>query len=253
MSRQRSPVRVAAASSLSAAFLAPLIATRARAAAGRPRPGRPPGRPAPGCTPSGTAWHQPWSGPSRAAADPRGVVARRRGSGGAPAAAGRGRPTGRRPRGSRVSSARSASRRASWAFSRSISLAMSAVSAMTTTLSGRTWRKPPTIANDFLLAALADAQLADAERRDERRVMRQHAELALRPGQDDRVDRVRVGQPLRRDDLELDGHGAQPASLAAFSRTSSTVPARKNACSGRVSVLPSRISLNEATVSLIDT
>ena len=46
------------------------------------------------------------------------------------------------------SSARSASRRASWARSRSISLAMSAVSAMTTTRSGRTWRKPPTIAND---------------------------------------------------------------------------------------------------------
>ena len=31
------------------------------------------------------------------------------------------------------------------------------------------------------------------------------------------------------------------------------VPARKNACSGSVSVLPSRISLNEATVSLIET
>jgi len=42
-------------------------------------------------------------------------------------------------------------------------------------------------------------------------------------------------------------------SLAAFSRTSSRVPARKNACSGRVSALPSRISLNDATVSLTDT
>src|SRR5262245_47719119 len=46
-----------------------------------------------------------------------------------------------------ASSARSASRRASAAFSRSISDAMSAVSAITTTLSGRTWTKPPTIAN----------------------------------------------------------------------------------------------------------
>src|SRR5436190_2820849 len=46
------------------------------------------------------------------------------------------------------SSARSASRRASCARSTSISLAMSAVSAITTTRSGRTWRKPPTIAND---------------------------------------------------------------------------------------------------------
>ena len=55
----------------------------------------------------------------------------------------------------------------------------------------------------LLRATLADAQLADAERRDERRVVGQDAELALRPGQLDRVDRVRVGQPLGRDDLEL--------------------------------------------------
>ena len=42
VNRQRSPVRVAAASIFSAAFFAPLIADGARAAARRPRRGRPP-------------------------------------------------------------------------------------------------------------------------------------------------------------------------------------------------------------------
>ena len=55
---------------------------------------------------------------------------------------------------------------------------------------------------------------------------------------------VLVGEPLRRDDLELEGHRRLSlASFSAFSRTSSIVPARKNACSGSVSALPSRISL----------
>ena len=37
--------------------------------------------------------------------------------------------------------------------------------------------------------------------------MRQDAELALDARADDRVDVVRVGLPLGRDDLELEGHG----------------------------------------------
>ncbi len=44
-----------------------------------------------------------------------------------------------------------------------------------------------------------------------------------------------------------------PLIRCAFSRTSSMVPARKKACSGRSSPLPSRISLKEATVSFNDT
>ena len=54
VNRQRSPVSVAAASSFSAAFFAPLIGP-CRAAAGRPRSGRPRGRPAPG-------WYSQWNG-----------------------------------------------------------------------------------------------------------------------------------------------------------------------------------------------
>jgi len=47
--------------------------------------------------------------------------------------------------------------------------------------------------------------------------------------------------------------GCHALSFAALSRTSSIVPCRKNACSGSVSALPSRISLKDATVSLIET
>ena len=153
VNRQRSPVSVAAASSFRAAFLAPLI--RTVPSSGRPPSiRRPRGRPARG---SVLPVERPgvshrvarrYRAPSRGAADPRDGAARRPGCAAAPAGARRGPRPGRRPRGSRASSARSASRRASWAFSRSISDARSAVSAITTTLSGRTWRKPPTIAND---------------------------------------------------------------------------------------------------------
>src|SRR6185369_16685018 len=101
------------------------------------------------------------------------------------------------------------------------------------------------------LAALPDSQLTHAERGHERRVVGQDPELALAAGDRHGIDLARVGEALRRDDLEMEGH--QDSSLAAFSRTSSMVPARKKACSGRVSVLPSRISLNDATVSLTGT
>ena len=59
----------------------------------------------------------------------------------------------------------------------------------------------------LLLVALPDAQLPDAERREQRGVMRQDAELAFGARTDDRVDVVRVGLPLGRDDLEQEGHG----------------------------------------------
>ena len=160
LNRQRSPVRVAAASSLSAAFLAPLTRTvpsQRRAALDRN---------ASGATAARGRYSQ-WNGRgvshaliSPPASDgPSRRRRSRRGSAAAPAAA---TPARRKvgALGKPDSSARSASRRASWAFSRSISDAMSAVSAITTTLSGRTWRKPPTMAKRLLLAALADAQLA---------------------------------------------------------------------------------------------
>ena len=50
---------------------------------------------------------------------------------------------------------------------------------------------------------LAEPQLPDTERRDERRMMRQDAELSLGAGHLDRVDGVRVDAPLGGDDLEV--------------------------------------------------
>src|SRR4051794_40664634 len=85
----------------------------------------------------------------------------------------------------------------------------------------------------FLLALAADAQLADAEGRQERRVVRQHPELAVAAGQHDGVDGLAVREPLRRDDLEEEWH-VYAFSLAALAFTSSSVPARKKACSGSV-------------------
>ncbi len=60
-----------------------------------------------------------------------------------------------------------------------------------------------------------------------------------------------VGRAVPGDRTRL--HSPHEPSFSALARTSSTVPARKKACSGNVSVLPSRISLKLATVSLIDT
>src|SRR4029079_7716543 len=78
----------------------------------------------------------------------------------------------------------------------------------------------------LLLAALPDQQLADPEDRDERRVVRQGAELALDAGQLDAVDLVAVGQALGRDDLELERH-----QLASLTRSASRRwPGRRPAC-----------------------
>ena len=62
----------------------------------------------------------------------------------------------------------------------------------------------------LLGAALADPQLANTERRDERGVVRQDAELALDPRQLHGVDLVRVGEALRRHDLQLEWHEISP-------------------------------------------
>ena len=60
---------------------------------------------------------------------------------------------------------------------------------------------------DFLLlAAGLDTQHALAEQRDQRRMMRQDAHLALAPGHDDLVDVAGEGSPFRSHDLEVEWH-----------------------------------------------
>src|SRR5258706_2644033 len=58
----------------------------------------------------------------------------------------------------------------------------------------------------LLLPALPVAELAGPEGGQERRVVGQHAELALASGQDHRVDLVRVGEAFGRDDLQQHRH-----------------------------------------------
>ena len=48
----------------------------------------------------------------------------------------------------------------------------------------------------------ADAQLAETQRRQQRRVVRQDAQLALDARADHRIDLIAVRQSLGRDDLE---------------------------------------------------
>ena len=258
VNRQRSPVRVAAASILRAAFLAPLMATV-------PDRATPPStRKTSGATASGRVFPverlcvrhvDVVAAATGGAAGPPDDDARRRGCAAGPAGAGPGRRPGRRPRGSR-SRARARPR-------------VGLPGPLEVDLAGHVGRlghdhdlvradleEPADDGEALLRPALADAQLADAEHADQRGVAGQDAQLALDAGQLHRIDGVRVRQPLGRDDLERSVMAltTPDASRPRFgSRTSSTVPARKNACSGRVSVLPSRISLNEATVSLIET
>ena len=130
---------------------------------------------------------------------------------------------------------------------------MSAVSAITTTLSGRTWTKPPTIANDSSWPPLRIRSSPTPSVESSGAWCGRTPSSPSLPGSVTPSTVVAEGEPLRRDDLELERHPLARASFSAFSRTSSIVPARKNACSGSVSVLPSRISLNDATVSLIET
>ena len=283
VNRQRSPVRVAAASSLRAAFLAPLIATV---------PGQRPAALDPedlAC--DGLRAYSQWNGrasaiarPIRGAADPRGGGARRRGCAAAPAGARPGRPPGRRPRRSPSRAPARPRDAPPAAVSRSISEAMSAVSAMTTTLSGRTWRKPPAMAKDSSAPPLrirssptpsVDTSGAWCGRTPSSPSIRAH----------DGVDLVRVRQPLRRDDLEQERHHGLPSGRGRVGRargaggrrsaggaegrvtdaTDSRAELRRvladvvdragqeEGLLGQVSALPSRISLNDATVSLIET
>src|SRR5258708_30951942 len=99
-------------------------------------------------------------------------------------------------------------------------------------------------------AALLDAQLARPERRDERSVVWQDADVPFARGYDDHVDVVLQDGALGRDDLEPDRHQAEDfAIVSAFSRACSIVPTLKKACSGRSSCLPSSTSLKLRTVS----
>ena len=230
MSRQRSPVRVAAASSLSAAFLAPLIADgpvqRRAALDAEDLPRHRLGMELP-VERSGVG-HA--GGPS--AAVPRTLAVAPfgdAGSGGArlqwARAAARSAASVAPP-----SSARSASRRASCAFSRSISAGHVGRLGHHHDLVRPDLEEAADDRERLLRAALADAQLADAEHRHERRVVRQHPELALDARQDDRVDRVRVGEPLRRDDLEQAcGMLSPPASRRSPERRRWCRPGRRPA------------------------
>ena len=205
VNRQRSPVSVAAASSFSAAFLVPLTAPR-RAAAGRPRRGTPrAGRAAPG-TPSGTGVRRPCVRP------------RCRG------------PSRRRRSATRMRS--SARCREARARARSAGSSKPSASARSASLAGLLGglevdlrRQVGGLGHDhdlvgpdleeaagdgegLLLAALADAQLAHAERRQQRGMVRQDAELALDARADDGSPRRPRRRAARRDDLEMQRHYA---------------------------------------------
>ena len=62
----------------------------------------------------------------------------------------------------------------------------------------------------------------------ERRMARQHTEIAFLAGHDDHLDRARDENPRRRDEFEGDGaggvHAASAAMRRALSRASSRVP-----------------------------
>ena len=226
--RQRSPVRTAAASSFSAAFLAPETCTV-------PCSGRPPsirnasGAAPPGGTPSGSglASAMQWNtaGVSRAGAVPPGAGPRRPGSGAARAGAPRARPTGRPPRRSPPSSAFSASSRAALAFSRSISDVEVRGLRHHDDLVRPHLQEPARDREQLLLAALPDGQLPDPEQAHQRRVVRQDPELAVDPGHEDHVDIVLVREPLGRDDFKVERHRQLRAGFDGRSRRCRCRPA----------------------------
>ena len=86
----------------------------------------------------------------------------------------------------------------------------------------------------LLGAALADAQLADAEHRHQRRVVRQDAELALDARDVDRIDLVLVDEALGRHDLGPRGgrgrSGAGWARRLSLPRASRRSRARRRSC-----------------------
>ena len=206
VNRQRSPVRVAAAISLRAAFLAPLIGTV-------PRRARPPS------TRKTSRWHRRRAvlpverarvrPPAALSAVPRTLAVAALGdadAGGAPAGGPRGRRRGRRPRGAALQRPlRLAAGLVRPSRGRSPT-AMSAISAITTTLSGRTWRKPPTIANDSSRRPCGSAARRAPSMETSGAWCGQHAELAFASRAATPRPPVAVREPLRRDDLEEERH-----------------------------------------------
>src|SRR6476659_727784 len=208
--RQRSPVSVAAASSLSAAFLAPLIGTI-------PDSGRPPSIRNTSLA-TGSGLYSQWNGfaaailrcaASAAVPRPFAVSALRDadpeecllelGSGG-------GQVDGVRRRGSLESAFRLA---AGFLGHLEVDLACQVRGLGHHDDAVRPDLEEPAGDRERLLrAALPDPQLPDAEHRDEGRVMRQDPELAFDAGELDRIDRVRIRQALRGHDLEQERHGS---------------------------------------------
>ena len=77
----------------------------------------------------------------------------------------------------------------------------------------------------------------------------QHADVAVERLGDHHLGRPGPDLAVRHDQLHPQGHELFSRSLAFFS-TSSMPPTMKNACSGRLSYLPSVMALNEEMVSL---
>src|SRR5262249_5245045 len=102
--------------------------------------------------------------------------------------------------------------------------------------------------------AAAPGERALLERREKRRVAGQHAELAGEARNRDLVDVGVERRALRREHLELHGpYAASRMRRSPFATASSMVPTMWNAASGRLSCLPSRISLKPRMVSLSST
>ena len=103
---------------------------------------------------------------------------------------------------------------ASIAFASSRSCARIAVSASTVTLCGCTSRKPPctNTSSSSRLVGHLDAHRARPDLREERRVPRIDAELALDAGQHDELRLAGVDLLFRADDVDVDrvGHGRCP-------------------------------------------
>ena len=104
----------------------------------------------------------------------------------------------------RRAEARLGARLASSARARSMSSARSAICARTVTRSGSTSAKPNATQQEVLLLPLPVPHLADRQRREQRRVPGQHAEIALGARDLDLVHLLADEQLVGRDDLQLD-------------------------------------------------
>src|SRR4051812_17481974 len=106
---------------------------------------------------------------------------------------------------------------------------------------------------DDLGLRLVEPQLRGVEHRQQRLVVGQDADGAHARARGHHLDLVVEGLALRREDLDLERSPRHQRFFLAASTTSSILPLSRNADSGRSSCWPSRISLNERTVSAIDT